>query len=236
MNLSELLQDATKIYGTPLLVSGEFYSLLSPYLKCYCRRIDVVKVGGREAPINLYTFDMHPAALAAVVADQIPAGYDAEDDAIAVVELKGKNAILADPALSGGMHSDPLSPGAGGSGQFVHELFRNPYLNAHVSDFDEFEFDAEQRRLMQERGPIASYHLVRNYRLSALQCGIPRDFFDAYSSALDLYLSGDWGAAHAAFLDAQRLYPEDVATRVVIDVMREHQFVAPQEWAGWHEV
>lgn len=239
VNLSELLQDATKIYGTPLLVSGEFYSLLSPYLKCYCRRIDVVKVGGREAPINLYTFDMHPHALAAVVAEQIPIGYDADNEAIAVVELKGKNAILADPSLSSVLHSDPLSPGsgsAGGSGQFVHELFRNPYLNAHVSDFDEFEFDAEQRRLMQERGPIASYHLVRNYRLSALQCGIPHEFFDAYSSALDLYLSGDWPAAHRAFLDAQRLYPEDVATRVVLDVMREQQFVAPPEWAGWHEV
>jgi len=96
VNLSETLQDATKIYGTPLLVSGEFYSLLSPYVKCYCRRVDVVKVSGREAPINLYTFDIHPRALAAIIeGHSIPEGYDV-NDTIAVVELRGKNAILAD--------------------------------------------------------------------------------------------------------------------------------------------
>ena len=35
--------------------------------------------------------------------------------------------------------------------------------------------------------------------------------------------------------EALALYPEDGATAAVMDVMREHNFVAPQHWAGWHD-
>jgi len=74
------------------------------------------------------------------------------------------------------------------------------------------------------------------FRLSALQCGIPRAFFDVYACGLDLYLEGSWAEARAALLHAQKLYPEDGATKVLLDVMKQHHYVAPPEWAGWHEV
>jgi TolA-binding protein len=181
------------------------------------------------------------AAAAAAAAASGPAGGEASNAA-----GDADSAAAAAAALTGLLQSDPLSPGGGvssNSGQFVHELFRNPYLNAHVSNFSAHSFDAEARRLMQERGPIGSYHTVRSstsspllFRLSALQCGIPRAFFDMYAAALELYLDGEWPSARQALLEAQRLYPEDGPTKVLLDVMKAHHYVAPTDWAGWHEV
>ena len=234
VNLSETLQDATKVYGCPLLMSGEFYSLLSPYLKAHCRRLDVVRVSGREAPMNLYAFDIHPGSLDAIISDRTPNGYDAENDAINVVELRGKNTILDE--LGSDRFGQEQSAMMGAQGQYVHELFKNPYLNAHECDFTICDFQQAEREAIQSAGPIASYHLVRNFRLSALQCGIPGQFYDCYSAGLEQYLEGDWGQAHQTLKRALELYPEDQATRVLIDVMREHHFEAPDDWAGWHEV
>ena len=236
MNLSETLQDATKVYGTPLLLSGEFYSLLSPYLKSHCRRLDVVRVSGREAPMNIYTFDIHPSSLEAIIGECAPIGYDDANDAITVVELRGKNTILdefgtdRDPASPISPHTLPAN------GQFAHELFQNPYLNAHETDFTIYQFDQSDRAEIQSAGPIASYHLVRNFRLSALQCGIPANFFDVYDAGLEQYLAGDWSAAHQTMKKAAELYPQDQATKVIIETMKEYQFVAPTNWQGFHEI
>lgn len=231
VNLSETLQDATKVYGTPLLMSGEFYSLLSPYLKAHCRRLDVVRVSGREAPMNLYGFDIHPSALASIIAERAPVGYDDENDAIQVVELRGRNTILDE------LGSD-RNPAAANSphAQYEHELFRNPYLNAHETDFTIYDFRQPEREAIHAAGPIASYHLVRNFRLSALQCGIPQPFFDIYAAGLDQYLDGDWSAAHHTLKRAADLYPHDQATKVLIETMKEHHFIAPPTWTGCHEI
>lgn len=258
VNLSEALQDLTKLYNTPLLVSGEFYSLLSPYLKSFMRRIDVVKVAGRDGPMNLYSFDIHPAALRSVVAGLTPDAYDADAD-IDVVELKasyfnkhrvhsthdGANDDDDDDGLatgSAGLPVDPMdSPMSPGPVRRVpdplaaHALFRNPFLNPHSSDFSAHEWSGDQRRAVHSMGPVATYHLVYNYRLSVLQCGIPYAFHDVFARGLDLYLDGEWAAAREALEAALALYPEDGATAVLMDVMREHDFVAPHTWAGWHD-
>ena len=117
----------------------------------------------------------------------------------------------------------------------AHALFRNPLLNPHLSDFARFDYSGEDRRSMHQVGPVATYHLVYNYRLSVLQCGIPYAFQDIYAEGLQLYLDGDWPAAKIKMDEAAALYPEDVPTTVILGVMKEHDFVAPKEWPGWHE-
>jgi len=253
VNLSEALQDLTKEYGLPLLVSGEFYTLLSPYLKSFMRRLDVVKVAGRDVPMNLYGFDIHPAALKAVIARQTPAEYDVDAD-VDVVELKQSffNKTIAreasthadaepdepvSPVLPDRMES-PLSPGPArvvDDPLAAHPLFSNPYLNPHMSDFSAFEYSGDERRAIHAASPIAKHHLVYNFRLQVLQCGIPYAFHDMYAAGLDLYLAGDWTAARAKMDEARRLHPADKPTQVILGVMAEHNFVAPDNWPGWHE-
>jgi hypothetical protein len=88
---------------------------------------------------------------------------------------------------------------------------------------------------MHASSPIAKHHLVYNFRLQVLQCGIPYEFHDVYAEGLQKYLEGDWTAARDKMQQAARLYPEDQPTKVVMGVMEKHDFVAPPDWAGWHE-
>jgi hypothetical protein len=63
VNISARLEAATKQYGVPILISGQVYDLLSPFVKKYCREIDRVTVKGSMFPIRLYTVDLDIQAL-----------------------------------------------------------------------------------------------------------------------------------------------------------------------------
>jgi len=284
VNLSESLQDLTKIYGCPLLLSGEFYTLLSPYMKSYMRRLDVVKVAGRDIPMNLYAFDIHPRAMKSIIARQTPDGYDIDAD-IDVVECSAQhfqkaaksttspfqrsmtltsrdgdftrkhshaeavataNAAWATTTTGGAgavpLHSSslPASPSsfsiaALNAACLSHPLFSNPHLNPSLTDFSSYTYTGVDRSHIHSSSPIATYHLLYNFRLSALQCAIPHTFYDLYEDALNAYLDGDWSVAKERMEQAQQLYPEDRATQVILDIMKKHDYVAPDQWAGWHE-
>jgi class 3 adenylate cyclase len=53
VNMAARLEGETKKYGVPILLSGEFYDILSPFVKNYCRLIDKVCTGSK--PLKLYT-------------------------------------------------------------------------------------------------------------------------------------------------------------------------------------
>lgn len=55
VNMASWLEGNTKDYGVALLVSGEFYDLLTPEVKRYCRKIDCLGTTGSPAPLRVYT-------------------------------------------------------------------------------------------------------------------------------------------------------------------------------------
>jgi class 3 adenylate cyclase len=59
VNIAARLETATNIYGVDILFSGEFYDLLSDFMKRKCRKIDIVTLKGSEKPICLYTVDVN---------------------------------------------------------------------------------------------------------------------------------------------------------------------------------
>ena len=59
VNIAARLETATNIYGVNILFSGEFYNLLSDFMKEKCRKIDIVTLKGSEKPVNLYTVDIN---------------------------------------------------------------------------------------------------------------------------------------------------------------------------------
>ncbi len=67
VNIAARLETATNIYGVDILFSGEFYDLLSDFMKRLCRKIDIVTLKGSEKPVRLYTVDInkniHPGKL-----------------------------------------------------------------------------------------------------------------------------------------------------------------------------
>jgi hypothetical protein len=52
------LEAATKQFGSTLLLSGDFFNLLSTKAQKYCRQIDMVTVKGSINPMALYTYDV----------------------------------------------------------------------------------------------------------------------------------------------------------------------------------
>ncbi len=63
VNMAARLEAATKQYGVIILISGQFYELLSEDLKKFCRFIDIVTVKGSIEPIRLYTIDVNEGIL-----------------------------------------------------------------------------------------------------------------------------------------------------------------------------
>ena len=59
VNMSSRLEAATKQYGVNILISGDFYQLLSSELKEICRMVDIVTLKGSCIPIKLYTVDLN---------------------------------------------------------------------------------------------------------------------------------------------------------------------------------
>jgi hypothetical protein len=59
VNIAARLETATNIYDVDILFSGEFYDLLSDFMKRQCRKIDIVTLKGSEKPVRLYTVDIN---------------------------------------------------------------------------------------------------------------------------------------------------------------------------------
>jgi len=63
VNISARLEAATKQYGVPILISGQIYEMLTPFVKKFCREIDIVTVKGSVLPIKLFTVDLDVTGL-----------------------------------------------------------------------------------------------------------------------------------------------------------------------------
>ena len=63
VNMAARLEAATKQFGTPILLSGDFVNVLSPKARARTRQIDRVTVKGSSKPMGLYTYDCDKTAL-----------------------------------------------------------------------------------------------------------------------------------------------------------------------------
>ena len=58
VNMAARLESSSKQYKVPLLVSGDFYEVLTKDVKNLCREIDTVTVKGSIRPVRLFTVDV----------------------------------------------------------------------------------------------------------------------------------------------------------------------------------
>jgi class 3 adenylate cyclase len=66
VNMASKLEEKTKAYGVPLLISGDAYNLMTEEVQEYCRKVDIILVN--NLPMNLYTADMDYSLLTPKVA------------------------------------------------------------------------------------------------------------------------------------------------------------------------
>mmetsp|Transcript_3356 Transcript_3356/g.3959 ORF Transcript_3356/g.3959 Transcript_3356/m.3959 type:complete len:579 (+) Transcript_3356:944-2680(+) len=58
VKMSDELEASTKLFGTPLLMSGYVYQLMTEETKAKCRQMDVVKIPGSSGKYDLWTCDI----------------------------------------------------------------------------------------------------------------------------------------------------------------------------------
>ena len=58
VKLSDELEASTKLFGTPLLMSGFVFDLMSDEMKAKCRQVDTVKIPGTSGQFRLFTCDL----------------------------------------------------------------------------------------------------------------------------------------------------------------------------------
>ena len=58
VKMSDELEASTKMFGTPLLMSGEVYDLMTDETKTKCRQIDTVKIPGSSTLMRMFTCDI----------------------------------------------------------------------------------------------------------------------------------------------------------------------------------
>jgi len=63
VNMASRLEGATKLFGVPLLVSGDLYENMTTMAKSFMRKIDRVAVKGSRKPVDLYTCDLDESGL-----------------------------------------------------------------------------------------------------------------------------------------------------------------------------
>ena len=63
VNMAARLEAATKQYDVPILLSGEFFDILSISIKRFCRKVDIVNVKGSLQALRLYSPDITDQAL-----------------------------------------------------------------------------------------------------------------------------------------------------------------------------
>ena len=63
VNIASSLEGLTKLYGVPILLSGNLFDVFSLSVQRYCRKVDVIRLKGSQSAITLYTCDVDPSQL-----------------------------------------------------------------------------------------------------------------------------------------------------------------------------
>ena len=255
VNLAETLEGTTKVYGVPLLLSGEMYALLSPFVRAFCRRLDCVKVSGREMPITLYTFDIQQKGMDAVCRGEqllfgtvaIPLGAldevkeerrERDDSFTAITAASNQPVVPAKLSLS----SATTHPtGRHSTASFSTSTTLPTTSSATLPPPSAYSSQLRHQFTINPPTPLAPHHYVRSSLLPVLQQHVPAEFYDWHSAGVELYLGGQWGLARRYMERAQELMSGvcehgDEPTRVVLAYMKEFNFVAPDTWAGFRTV
>lgn len=109
VNMAARMEGLNHVYGTNILISGDFYECLSADRRVLCRKIDRILVSERDDPVDIYTVDIDAEPVAFLIAFERGIGAyfagewgearDAFIEAIAAQETVGHTADPATRAL-----------------------------------------------------------------------------------------------------------------------------------------
>lgn len=90
--------------------------------------------------------------------------------------------------------------------------------------------------LMDKDGRQIRIDFSTDKRCRQLREGIDPDFFSRFEKGVEDYLAGNWPAAKENFKMCQKLYEKDGPTKLLLRILEEKNFAAPDTWPGYREL
>ncbi|KAG5192331.1 hypothetical protein JKP88DRAFT_250870 [Tribonema minus] len=264
VNMSARMETAARQYGVEVLLSGDFYELLSTEAQRFCRLLDVVVVKGSHLPMPIYTYDTYIGGNC----------DDEEDDQSSTCSDTSESE--PESAGSAFVHEDAQATSTTGAQQpqsaATRDLEYEMMLEAEQYSIEVWTKDRQlvelRRKCTQpfiaafDRGvKVNNEHQLqlfeikfkRKFKLKATSTIIYQPFIAAFDrgvkvnkdtgySFIGLYLAGDWKRARVSLEEADRLKVEvgcsggDGPARTLLAYMLTHKFKSPVEWRGYREL
>ena len=98
----------------------------------------------------------------------------------------------------------------------ISKILYDDIVLRHKSDiWNEFVSEDEEFKLIREK--------------------YPDDFIDDYNNGMEEFKKGNWNEAKNLLTSAQELIGDDPATKLNLEFMEKHNFIAPNNWKGYRE-
>lgn len=199
--LTEKLQDATKSYVVPLLMSEPFYNKLSGKAKMRTRKIDIVKTALVPEPIGVYCFDIN---------DEEPISLPI-DRALAHSAQQVQQVPKPSPIID-----------AEGN-----EVVRTWHLPGDIVPPADLIEDLPFEHLY---GAGAEYVFAFDADIAAAQAHLPTGFLQMFREAFCYYAECEWEMARDLLDKCLDLFPNDGPSLSLYAYMELHEFKAPKDW------
>lgn len=99
VNLTMALEEATKVYGVPFVISEHYFKLISKELQDQMRPLDRVEIHGFEEPTTIYTFDMDLSQIE--VSSEEERELDKESQILQRIQARKRRDYIAKATASG---------------------------------------------------------------------------------------------------------------------------------------
>lgn len=203
VNLAARLEEATKLYRVPILMSSQFAIELSPAAQTYLRLLDRVTVR-----VRLLVFRRQNSVNGCCCRW---ARWSGVQNPWNCTDLMWIGATFPHPLAKIRSTSVPVATATHStrynSAFFCSFVLSRLHLVQIVVDF------------------------ATDPNVAALQASFSDEFFDTFDSGVRAYLDGNWNAARRHLRRVQETHPDDGPTLCLLEYIQEYD--APHDWPGY---
>jgi hypothetical protein len=209
------LETASRQYGVPLLVSQDFYELLSPFVQKLMRRLDVVTVKGSETPIEVYTYDTNSKQIRKESTKASPS--TGRRGSINTPSTRSFSLSLLDLVTNENKETEKIKKR---SKSLIKRHQHSVFNSWHDPD------DV----------------IAQDIDLVNLRSHIDDDFTKLFAKGVNKYISGDWSSSKCHLERCDVIMREnpyangcdgDGPSLALLKYMASHNFTAPSTWLGF---
>ncbi|XXQ30478.1 Guanylate cyclase domain-containing protein [Plasmodiophora brassicae] len=248
VDMSQVLEELTKVYGVPLIFSGEVYDTLSGPMQQLSRCLDVVQLRSGSNPMRVYTFDIGKEALEIQKSAPAMPLLSLNRGSIMLTESRRKreSVILVPTRRDSGLpHQTPLPTVRGST---VLSVLAEDDGDDDDDNDDDDDGSTEEEVSTHEIGSarpsfIPQPNCEPNYvkmdfatQVKPYRVGVDPQWIDMFNRSVKLYVDGKWEGARDGLSICQSMVTNDAPTRVLLDFMQTFSYQPPPDWAGFRRL